>query len=160
MIERRRARSVRRSDALAEQRHRHTSGPIKCHARTMVRGSESPHLSTRLYSRIVASWVASIEVDPYGTHSLRRTRAPLIYRRARNLRAVQLLIGHAKLNSTVRCLGTSGFRDVIDSVLEGRRSGFKLGLHCGNAVRTSRGAYPLTDRGSGKVSFQAKRVTA
>jgi integrase len=64
------------------------------------RVSESPHLSTRQYSRIVGSWVASIGLDPvaYGTHSLRRTKATLIYRRTRNLRAVQLLLGHTKLD--------------------------------------------------------------
>src|SRR5438093_11788592 len=71
------------------------------------RVTESPHLSTRQYSRIVASWVASIGLDPaaYGTHSLRHTKATLIYRRTRNLRAVQLLLGHTKLESTVRHLG-------------------------------------------------------
>ena len=69
--------------------------------------SASPHLSTRQYARIVGSWVASIGLDPaaYGTHSLRRTKATLIYRRTRNLRAVQLLLGHTKLESTVRYLG-------------------------------------------------------
>jgi integrase len=69
--------------------------------------SESPHLSTRLYSRIVGSWVESIGQDPpaYGTHSLRRTKATLIYRRTRNLRAVQLLLGRTKPESTVRYLG-------------------------------------------------------
>ena len=62
--------------------------------------SASPHLSTRQYARIVGSWVASIGLDPaaYGTHSLRRTKATLIYRRTRNLRAVQLLLGHTKLD--------------------------------------------------------------
>ena len=67
----------------------------------------SPHISTRQYARIVASWVADIGLDPtaYGTHSLRRTKASLIYRRTKNLRAVQLLLGHTKLESTVRYLG-------------------------------------------------------
>src|SRR5204863_7860902 len=71
------------------------------------RVTKSPHLSTRQYSRIVGSWVASIGLDPaaYGTHSLRRTKPTLIYRRTRNLRAVQLLLGHSKLESTVRYLG-------------------------------------------------------
>jgi integrase len=70
------------------------------------RGS-SPHLSTRQYARIVKDWVADIGLDPYayGTHSLRRTKATLIYRRTKNLRAVQLLLGHTKLESTVRYLG-------------------------------------------------------
>ena len=77
--------------------------------------SESPHLSTRQYSRIVGSWVESIGLDPaaYGTHSLRRTKPTLIYRRTRNLRAVQLLLGHSKLESTVRYLGIE-----VDDALE------------------------------------------
>jgi integrase len=60
------------------------------------RMAESPHLSTRQYARIVESWVSSIGLDPaaYGTHSLRRTKATLIYRRTKNLRVVQLLLGH------------------------------------------------------------------
>lgn len=76
---------------------------------------ESPHLSTRQYARIVDSWVREIGLDPaaYGTHTLRRTKAPLIYRRTKNLRAVQLLLGHAKLESTVRYLGIE-----VDDALE------------------------------------------
>jgi site-specific recombinase XerC len=64
----------------------------------------SPHLSTRQYSRIVGSWAGSTGLDPaaYGTHSLRHTKPTLIYRRTKNLRAVQLLLGHTKLESTVR----------------------------------------------------------
>jgi integrase len=79
------------------------------------RVTESPHLSTRQYSRIVGSWVGSIGLDPaaYGTHSLRRTKPTLIYRRTRNLRAVQLLLGHTKLESTVRYLGIE-----VDDALE------------------------------------------
>src|ERR1700687_583140 len=79
------------------------------------RVSESPHLSTRQYSRIVGSWVGSIGLDPaaYGTHSLRRTKPTLIYRRTKNLRAVQLLLGHTKLESTVRYLGIE-----VDDALE------------------------------------------
>ena len=71
------------------------------------RVSASPHLSTRQYSRIVGGWAESIGLDPaaYGTHSLRRTKPTLIYRRTKNLRAVQLLLGHTKLESTVRYLG-------------------------------------------------------
>ncbi len=68
---------------------------------------ESPHLSTRQYARIVDHWVESIGLDPhkYGTHSLRRTKVALIYKKTGNLRAVQLLLGHTKLESTVRYLG-------------------------------------------------------
>ena len=71
------------------------------------RKTQSPHLSTRQYAKLVEAWVASIGLDPaaYGTHSLRRTKATLIYRRTKNLRAVQLLLGHTKLESTVRYLG-------------------------------------------------------
>ena len=67
----------------------------------------SPHLSTRQYAKVVKEWVASIGLDQstYGTHSMRRTKATLIYRRTKNLRAVQLLLGHTKLESTVRYLG-------------------------------------------------------
>lgn len=68
---------------------------------------KSQHLSTRQYSRMVSSWVAAIGLDPtpYGTHSMRRTKATLLYRRTKNLRAIQLLLGHSKLDSTVRYLG-------------------------------------------------------
>ncbi len=71
------------------------------------RVQESPHLSTRQYARIVDQWVQSIGLDPrkYGTHSMRRTKAALIYKKTGNLRAVQLLLGHTKLESTVRYLG-------------------------------------------------------
>ena len=65
------------------------------------------HVSTRQYARLVQAWVSSIGLDPsmYGTHSLRRTKPTLIYRQTKNLRAVQLLLGHTKLESTVRYLG-------------------------------------------------------
>jgi integrase len=64
-------------------------------------------MTTRQYARLVAEWIAGIGLDPhiFGTHSLRRTKATLIYRRTGNLRAVQLLLGHTKLESTVRYLG-------------------------------------------------------
>jgi integrase len=64
-------------------------------------------LTTRQYARLVSEWVASIGLDPhvFGTHSLRRTKATLICRRTGNLRAVQLLLGHRKIESTVRYLG-------------------------------------------------------
>ena len=75
----------------------------------------SPHLSTRQYARVLDSWVREIGLDPaaYGTHSMRRTKASLIYRRTKNLRAVQLLLGHSKLESTVRYLGVE-----VDDALE------------------------------------------
>jgi integrase len=64
-------------------------------------------LTTRQYARLVSEWIASIGLDAslFGTHSLRRTKATLIYRRTGNLRAVQLLLGHTKIESTVRYLG-------------------------------------------------------
>ncbi len=79
------------------------------------RFSSSQHLSTRQYARIVKSWVSTIGLDPgmYGTHTMRRTKASLIYRRTKNLRAVQLLLGHTKLESTVRYLGIE-----VDDALE------------------------------------------
>jgi integrase len=63
--------------------------------------------STRQYARIVRGWVRSAGLDDsaYGTHSMRRTKAALIYKKTGILRAVQLLLGHAKLESTVRYLG-------------------------------------------------------
>ncbi|MHB1531372.1 tyrosine-type recombinase/integrase [Acidithiobacillus sp.] len=75
----------------------------------------SPHLSTRRYARIVERWVTSIGLDPsiYGTHTLRRTKATMIYKRTKNLRALQLLLGHTKLGSTVRYLGIE-----VDDALE------------------------------------------
>ncbi|KQU01817.1 integrase [Methylobacterium sp. Leaf469] len=71
------------------------------------RSRPGEHLTTRQYGRLVDEWVALIGFDPagYGTHSLRRTKVPLIYRRTGNLRACQLLLGHTKLESTVRYLG-------------------------------------------------------
>lgn len=79
------------------------------------RRHDSPHLSTRQYARIVDRWVQSIGLDrtQYGTHSMRRTKATLVYRRTKNLRAVQLLLGHTKLESTVRYLGIE-----VDDALE------------------------------------------
>ncbi len=64
-------------------------------------------LTTRQYARLVSQWIASLGLDAslFGTHSLRRTKATLIYRRTGNLRAVQLLLGHTKIESTVRYLG-------------------------------------------------------
>jgi integrase len=64
-------------------------------------------MTTRQYARLLSDWLVSVDLDPhlYGTHSLRRTKATLIYRRTGNLRAVQLLLGYTKIESTVRYLG-------------------------------------------------------
>ena len=71
------------------------------------RCKKAAHISTRQYARIVGRWVTSIQLDrsAYGTHTMRRTKPTLIYRRTGNLRAVQLLLGHTKIESTVRYLG-------------------------------------------------------
>lgn len=75
----------------------------------------SPHISTRQYARIVHHWFDEIGLDPtaYGSHTMPRTKPTLIYRRTKNLRAVQLLLGHTKLESTVRYLGIE-----VDDALE------------------------------------------
>jgi len=74
-----------------------------------------PHLSTRQYARIFKGWIKLIDLDPdlYGTHSMRRTKATLIYQKTKNIRAVQLLLGHSKIESTVRYLGVD-----VDDALE------------------------------------------
>ena len=68
---------------------------------------DRPHISTRQYARLVKTWISSIRLEPsaYGTHSMRRTKVAQIYRKTGNLRAVQLLLGHTKLDSTVRYHG-------------------------------------------------------
>ena len=97
-------------EAWMHQAHLHSENflfPTRLH--------DSDHLSTRQYARIVKAWVIAIGLDPtmYGTHTLRRTKAALIYRRTKNLRAVQLLLGQTKLESTVRYLGIE-----VDDALE------------------------------------------
>jgi integrase len=73
----------------------------------LFNGRAGQGMTTRQFARLLSEWVTSIDLDPhvYGTHSLRRTKATLIYRRTGNLRAVQLLLGHTKIESTVRYLG-------------------------------------------------------
>lgn len=68
---------------------------------------ERSHISTRQYARLLKRWVMSIGLEPsaYGTHSMRRTKVAQIYKETGNLRAVQLLLGHTKMDSTVRYLG-------------------------------------------------------
>ena len=76
---------------------------------------DSPHLSTRQYARIVNAWVEEIGLDStnYGTHTMRRTKVSLIYKRTKNLLAIQLLLGHTKLDRTLRYLGVE-----VDDALE------------------------------------------
>jgi site-specific recombinase XerC len=75
----------------------------------------SAHIGTRQYARILHGWISEVGLDTtaYGTHSMRRTKASLIYKRTKNLRAVQILLGHSKLESTVRYLGIE-----VDDALE------------------------------------------
>ena len=77
--------------------------------------NKSNHITTRQYARILKNWISSIGLNPheYGTHSIRRTKASLIYKRTKNLRAIQLLLGHRNLESTVRYLGIE-----VDDALE------------------------------------------
>lgn len=79
------------------------------------RRNSSEHITTRQYARLVKGWVSSIGLDrtAYGTHSLRRTKPTIIYRQTKNLRAVQILLGHTSLESTVRYLGVE-----VDDALE------------------------------------------
>lgn len=79
------------------------------------RSRAGQHIGTRQYARLVDRWVRTIDLNPnaYGTHSLRRTKVALIYKKTGNLRACQLLLGHGKLESTVRYLGIE-----VDDALE------------------------------------------
>jgi len=74
-----------------------------------------PHLSAKQYARCFKFWVRKIGIDDslYGSHSMGRTQAPIIYSRIKNSRAVQILLGHTKLNNTVRCLGVDE-EDALD----------------------------------------------
>ncbi|MCP4271641.1 MAG: tyrosine-type recombinase/integrase [Gammaproteobacteria bacterium] len=76
-------------------------------------------MTTRQYLKIVKKWVSMIGLEEcyYGTHSMRRTKATLIYKRTKNLRAVQLLLGHTKLESTVRYLGIEVSKICIKPVI-------------------------------------------
>jgi len=78
------------------------------------RVDHSDHLSTRQYARLVDEWVTGVGLrrEDYGTHSLRRTKASIIYKATGNLRAVQILLGHSKIENTVRYLGV----DVEDAL--------------------------------------------
>jgi len=72
------------------------------------------HWSTRQYARLVDEWVTAIGLRPeeYGTHSLRRTKASMIYKATGNIRAIQILLGHSKIENTVRYLGV-GVEDAL-----------------------------------------------
>jgi integrase len=76
--------------------------------------NHTDRISTRQYERLVDEWVTAIgsRADDYGTHSLRRTKGSIIYRQTGNSRAVQILLGHTKIESTVRYLGVD-FEDAL-----------------------------------------------
>ncbi|WP_306096475.1 tyrosine-type recombinase/integrase [Qipengyuania flava] len=84
------------------------------------RVDQSAHMSTRQYARLVDEWVTAIGLRKaeYGTHSLRRTKAAMIYRATGNIRAIQILLGHTKIENTVRYLGV----DVEDALLLAERT--------------------------------------
>ncbi len=85
------------------------------------RSRRSGHLTTCNYSRLVNRWVALVGLDSwaFGTHGLRRTKVALVYKRTGNIRACQLLLGHTKLESTVRCLGI----EVDDALILSEQTG-------------------------------------
>jgi integrase len=78
------------------------------------RTDHSAHLSTRQYARLVDEWMSGIGLprEEYGTHSLRRTKASIIYKATGNLRELQILLGHTKIENTVRHPGV----DVADAL--------------------------------------------
>jgi integrase len=88
---------------------------IRVHLQLPGRVRDLALFNLAIGSKLRKAWVADVGLDPksYGTHSLRRTKATLIYRRTKNLRAVQLLLGHSKIESTVRYLGIE-----LDDALE------------------------------------------
>jgi len=81
----------------------------------LLRFHQSDHITTRQYARILKTWIEGIGLDPYdyGTHSIRRTKVSLIYQKTKNIRAIQLLLGHSNLDSTVRYLGVE-LDDALD----------------------------------------------
>ncbi|MEQ1951447.1 tyrosine-type recombinase/integrase [Mesorhizobium yinganensis] len=84
------------------------------------RVDHSRHVGTRQYARLVDEWVTAIGLrsEEYGTHSLRRTKALMIYKATGNIRAIQILLGHSKIENTVRYLGV----DVEDALLLAERT--------------------------------------
>lgn len=89
---------------------------------------DGPHISTRQYGRLMRDWVAATGLEPigYGTHSPRRTKATEIYRKTGNLCAVQLLLGHTKVDSTVRYLGVE-LEDALSTAERRCRTPFQSG---------------------------------
>jgi len=84
------------------------------------RANPAEHLSVRQYARLLHEWIDAVGLPSakYGTHSLRRTKVAMIYRATGNLRAIQILLGHSKIENTVRYLGV----DVEDALLLAERT--------------------------------------
>lgn len=95
-------------------------GGFPCDHLFPSRVDHTSHMSTRQYARLVDEWVTAIGLrkSEYGTHSLRRTKAAMIYRATGNIRAIQILLGHTKIENTVRYLGV----DVEDALLLAERT--------------------------------------
>jgi integrase len=93
------------------------------------------HMSTRQYARLVDQWVTAIGLrsEEYGTHSLRRTKASMIYKATGNIRAIQILLGHSKIENTVRYLGV----DVEDALLLAERTESDVGRSSGATRMTA-----------------------
>ena len=122
------------------------------------RAHSSPNLGTRQYARIVHSWVEEIGLDPMAhvTHSMRRTKSTLIYRRTKNLRAVQLLLDHTKLESTVRYLGIE-VDDALEIVEQSAVSARQSGCDC-RIRRSQTGHNPTSAITSRIASMQSRRT--
>jgi site-specific recombinase XerC len=104
-----------------------------------IRIDQARHISTRQYARLVDEWVTGIGLrrEDYGTHSLRRTKAAIIYKQTGNLRAVQILLGHAKIESTVRYLGVD-----VEDALTARGADGNLSVCAAHRSRAARSALP------------------
>ena len=115
------------------------------------------HLSTRQYARLVDEWVTAIGLDSreYGTHSLRRIKASMIYKTTGNLRAIQILLGHIKIENTLRYLGV----DIDDALTLAERSGTSASRGANPKSSRSRRRGSLPRRALGKRSFSLASQT-
>lgn len=118
----------------------------------------SPHISVRQYARLVHRWVESVGLESasYGTHSMRRTKAAQIYRKTGNLRAVQLLLGHTKLESTVRYLGI----EIDDALNMAEQAHKKMRADQANGKRAGRPAPPIVGRLAAKDVDSHRNATS
>ena len=116
------------------------------------------HLSTRQYARLVDEWVSTIGLDKreYGTHSMRRTKAALIYKATGNLRAVQILLGHTNIENTVRYLGVDRLGQIILFVL-GEHSD-EEDWHMRAVEQIGGSAAPLAERENIGMTYRTSRM--